>query len=132
MKTRVLLIDDEEGFTTLLKENLETACDYEVYCENDPWQAVATAHDVQPDVVLLDLVMPGRDGGDVAGDFRRDGDLRYVPIIFVSALIRNEDSHGEIVVNSDGQQMLAKPFRFNTLRDCIENNVCHCEEMYAR
>ena len=62
MARKILLVDDEAGFTQLLKMNLEKSGDFEVTIENDSTKAIATARSFQPDVVLLDVVMPGMDG----------------------------------------------------------------------
>ncbi len=122
-KKKVLVVDDETGFTKLLKLNLEETGKYEVFCENDAVHALDTAHYVHPDIVLLDIVMPGKDGGDVAHEFEDDPELGEVPVVFVTALVDNEDSHGTVVRNSQGQQLLGKPFRFHTLCDCIDTNT---------
>lgn len=117
------MVDDETGFTKLLKLNLEQTGKYEVFCEHEATHALKTAHDVHPDIVLLDIVMPGRDGGDVAHEFVDDSEMREVPVVFVTALVDNEESHGLVVRNSQGQRLLGKPFRFHTLCDCIDTNT---------
>ena len=65
-KKRILLVDDEKSLTTLLKLNLEETGDYEVRVENFPEDALAAVRAFQPDLVLLDLIMPRLPGGNVA------------------------------------------------------------------
>ena len=74
-----MVVDDEAGFTKLLKMNLEKTGKYEVRIENQSTKALEVAKEFQPDVVLLDIVMPDMDGGDVAAQFQDDPMLRRVP-----------------------------------------------------
>src|SRR6185369_4755958 len=85
-KKRILLIDDEVGFTRLLKLNLEQLCDYEVRVENGAEHAVRAAREFRPDVVLLDVIMPRMIGNDVAERLRAEAGLMKTPIIFLSAV----------------------------------------------
>src|SRR6266542_5504920 len=88
---RILIIDDEPVVTEMLKINLEQIGKYVVCEENDPAQALAAARRVGPDLVLLDVMMPGMDGGDVASWLATDPQIREVPIIFLTALISKEE-----------------------------------------
>ncbi|MCU1487076.1 MAG: degU4 [Actinomycetia bacterium] len=69
---RVLLADDNADLREMLRLSLELAGGFEVVAEaGDAWAAVALAASVRPDVVLVDLLMPGRDQVDVIGEVRR-------------------------------------------------------------
>jgi len=85
-KKRILLIDDEVGFTRLLKLNLEQRPDYEVRVENWAEKALHAAREFRPDLVLLDVIMPRMIGNDVAASFREDAMLKGTPIVFLSAV----------------------------------------------
>ena len=94
---KVLVIDDEAGFTKLLKMNLEKTGDYEVRIENNSLKALDAAQEFSPDIVLLDIVMPGMDGGDVAAQFQDDPKLRRVPVVMLTALVsQGETSQGAV------------------------------------
>lgn len=84
---RILIVDDEAAFTGLVKLNLEKTGRYEVRIENNPHTALATAREFAPDMVLLDVVMPGRDGGQILADLRQDAALAHVPVMFMTATI---------------------------------------------
>lgn len=119
-KTRVLIVDDEEPYTQLLEENLVASGQYEVLSENDSTNACDAAIEFKPDIVLLDVVMPGADGGDVAAAFKEHPCLKNIPVIFVTAL---EASHGHIVNKASGEEVLGKPFHLETLCRCIDERV---------
>jgi DNA-binding response OmpR family regulator len=105
---KVLIVDDEAAFTNLVKLNLEKSGRYEVRVENDPRAAVAAAREFTPDVVLLDVIMPGRDGGQVLNEMRQDAALARVPVMFMTATITQagvDQRKGTI----HGAPFLAKP-----------------------
>jgi len=86
MAKRVLIVDDDVGFAENLQFSLEAA-DYAVRVENDSSQALAAAHEFHPDIVLLDLVMPGHGGGAVAARLQRETAFTRVPIVFITAML---------------------------------------------
>ena len=88
---RILVVDDEAAFTRLLKINLESTRRYLVQVENDPTLALPAALDFHPELVLLDVMMPGIDGGDVVNRFRQHPDLRQIPVIFLTAAVRHAE-----------------------------------------
>lgn len=123
MKRRILIIDDEEEFTDLLAMNLRRTDQFEVSTVNDSLRALDTAKAFKPDVILLDIVMPGIDGGDVASKLRHDPDLCDVPIIMVSALVSNDELAEDEVAQSGDKIILAKPVRMEKLLNCIDQAI---------
>ena len=122
MKTRVLLVDDEEVFTRLLKLSLEQNGEYEVRVENWPGGALAAAREFKPHVILLDVIMPQMFGGDVAVQIRAEPDLEKVPIIFLSASLsksRVEEHEGII----GGYPFLAKPATLQEVVEAIQKQL---------
>lgn len=117
---RVLLIDDEKGFTHLLKITLEKTGRYLVREENDGTQAWLTAREFKPDVVFLDIVMPKVDGGDVAQKITTDPSLSGVKIIFMTAIVSEKESTRDTI---GGFPFLAKPVSFDAVVEAIEQAV---------
>src|SRR5262245_58412910 len=82
-KRRILIVDDDADSTHLVKILLERSGPYFVLEENDPTKAYQTAHDFKPDVILLDIIMPKMDGGELATQIEADRELHHTPIIFL-------------------------------------------------
>lgn len=120
MARKILLVDDEAGFTQLLKMNLEKSGDFEVTIENDSTKAVSTAQSLLPDVVLLDVVMPGMDGGDVQAQFQSSSALRNVPVIMLTALVDSAELSDGAVAQSGSSIVLPKPVDLELLLRVID------------
>ena len=123
MSKKVLLVDDEAGFTELLKMNLEKSGDYEVMIENTSTNAHLTAKDFKPDIILLDVVMPGMDGGDVQAQIEGDPELRNVPVVMLTALVDSAELSEGAVAQSGSVTVLPKPVDLDLLLRVIEENL---------
>lgn len=104
---RVLVVDDEAAFTNLVKLNLEKTGRYAVCEVNDPAAALVAAREFHPQLLLLDVIMPGRDGGQVLAEFRAS-EFVHLPVVFVTATMTQhglQQRDNEI----DGVPFIAKP-----------------------
>lgn len=90
-KARILIVDDDAGISTLLHAILLRG-GHVVREENRSFAALATAREFRPHVVLLDVDMPGKDGGTVAAEIADDPLLTGTPIIFVTSLVAQHES----------------------------------------
>lgn len=115
MRHKVLVIDDDEGFTLILKMNLERSGEFEVRVENNSLVALSAACEFEPDVVLLDLVMPGLDGADVAAHFERHPALRKIPIIVLTGVIPSVELAPDVALQAGWMNVLPKPVDMATL-----------------
>lgn len=91
-KKKILLVDDEPGFTRLLKLNLEKAGPYEVRVENSGSKAAAAVQEFKPDLVFLDILMPDMDGATAAAQIRNREETRGTRIVFLTAVMTKEES----------------------------------------
>ena len=114
-KKRVLIIDDDIPLTQTMRINLEDTDNYEVEIVNDSLKAIATAREFRPDIILLDVVMPGYDGGDISGLLEKEALLKDVPVLIVTALVSSEEAGDNAIVEKGGQSMVPKPVRFESL-----------------
>ena len=120
--TRILLVDDEPGFTAATMINLEQTGKFEVEVVNDPRVAREKALAFLPEVILLDVIMPGLDGNDVLTLFHAEEKLQDTLVILVTAMVDScQTAAGLGVVEEAGQIMVAKPFHLETLVQVIEN-----------
>ena len=121
-KTRILIIDDEISFTRLLKLNLESTGKYLVQEENVGAKGLTTAREFKPDLIFLDVMMPGTNGGDLAARMRENRVLKDTPIVFLTAAVKkNEiDSRGGVI---GGFPYLAKPVDLDEIVACIEKRL---------
>lgn len=102
------MVDDEATYIRLAKLNLEAEGAYEVRTVSKAAEAVRAALDFKPDVILLDVMMPDGDGGDIAASMQMESELASIPIIFITAAIKRTEAakrHGRI----GGRRLLAKP-----------------------
>jgi len=121
-KKRILIVDDEASFARMVKLNLEKTGQFEVRVENKATYAVAAAREFHPDLILLDVIMPNMDGGDVSNQIKRDRHLRNTPIIFLTATVSKHEA-GDGGLNSGGELFLAKPVSVEALIQCINERV---------
>lgn len=121
-RKRILVIDDEVSFARMVKINLEKTGVFEVRVENRAMFALATAREYQPDLILLDVIMPNMDGGDVSKQIKRDRLLKGTPIVFLTATVSKREA-GEVGLNSGGELFLAKPVSVEALITCINEQL---------
>jgi len=119
---RILVVDDEPSVTRNLKLNLESSGGYDVFAENHATNALTAARIFRPDLILLDVIMPGMDGGDVVARLRADPLLRDTPVIFLTSLVSNEETDGHEIV-SGGETFLAKPVDIGELKKTLEDHI---------
>jgi CheY-like chemotaxis protein len=122
-KRRILIVDDDPDSTHLVKILLEKTGNYVVLEENDADQAHQSARDFRPDAILLDVIMPKTDGGEVAAQIEADPELRNTPIIFLTALVTEPETKAGLRI--EGHRSLAKPINIPQLIDQIEESLPH-------
>ena len=121
-KTRILVIDDEPALTRMLRCDLEAFGGYEVQVENHPLQGVEAARRFRPDLILLDVVMPDVDGGQVAAQLRDDEATRQIPIVFLTAITSRQEvrATGSLI---GGSVFLPKPVKIDEIIACITQQL---------
>lgn len=117
-KRRILIVDDDRESTHLVKILLAKAAGYVVFEENDGANAHQSARNFRPDVILLDIMMPGTDGTEVAAQIEADPELQSTPIIFLTALVTKPETKTGLRI--EGHRSLAKPIDIPELIDRIE------------
>ncbi len=117
-----MIVDDEAPFTRLLKLSLEQTGEYVVQLENDPRKAICGAKQFSPDLLLMDVMMPGMDGGTLAAEFQASETLRGVPIVFLTAAVKRDEVRAH-AGSIGGLPFLAKPVDLAELAQCIRRHL---------
>jgi CheY-like chemotaxis protein len=121
-KKRILVVDDKASDTRLVKLCLEGTSDYVVREENDARLALAVGEEFQPHLILLDVMMPTMDGGDLAASSRASPKLKAVPIVFLTALVtKGEVDAGRGRIGN--YPFLAKPIVLSELTACLKHHL---------
>jgi DNA-binding response OmpR family regulator len=116
MSIKVLYVEDELFLGKIVKETLETR-GFEVVMESDGADVVRTFEDEQPDICILDVMLPGKSGFEIAEEIRKIND--DVPVIFLTAKTQTDDVvHGFRI---GGNDYIRKPFSMEELIVRIEN-----------
>lgn len=83
--TRILIIDDEENFCKLVKMNLELLGDLRVTIATNGKKGIKLAKKTKPDLILLDILMPGMDGLEVLERLKKDEGTMTIPVVMLTA-----------------------------------------------
>ncbi len=111
-----MVVDDEPEITDIVATFL-TESGYQVVIENDPSKAIDQIRTNKPDVVLLDIMMPGMDGYDVCRELKKDPKLAHTPVIFLTGKDRTDDNGRSFKVGGD--MFIKKPFSCERLLEIV-------------
>ncbi len=119
---KILVVDDEEDLLHMLEKRL-TAAGYSVVTTSKGMNAVSLAKSHHPDIIILDVLMPDMDGGEVAAQLKEHPLIRDIPVIFLTALLtKTEEYKGNHTVSSN--ITFAKPFDIGELLARIKEILC--------
>lgn len=121
-RRRILVVDDESVTTQLVRMVLEQTGKYEVREVNTSAETFATIHEFMPDLILLDVLMPGLDGADIIYRIRDDPRLKHIPVIFHTATVHKAQIEARGGLISD-HPFLPKPASAAQLIACIEKHL---------
>ncbi len=107
MAATILLVEDEPGIQELVKFNL-TQGGHAVLCADSAEQAVGMVRETLPDLVLLDWMLPGMSGIELAKKFRADSRMKNVPIIMLTA--RGDERDKVLGLETGADDYITKPF----------------------
>jgi two-component system, OmpR family, alkaline phosphatase synthesis response regulator PhoP len=109
---KILAVDDEEHIQELIKFNLENS-GYKVICCGNGMEALKIAKSEKPDLVLLDVMLPGIDGYDVCKEIRKDNNISNIPIIMITA--KSEELDKILGLELGADDYITKPFSVREL-----------------
>ena len=120
-KKKILIVDDEKDALFVLKKEL-AGRGYSVISADNGNDALDLAKSECPDLIILDIRMPGMDGTEVAAWLKEDPKTKNIPVIFLTCLFqkREGEEQGRVVA---GEVLIAKPYSIEGLSAQIERLV---------
>jgi len=118
--TRILVADDDPSILRLLQLNFELE-GYEVHTASDGEEALAKARASSPDIVVLDVMMPGMDGWEVCRRMKEDETMREVPVILLTALGQESERRRGLAVGAS--EYVMKPFDPDQLVQMVKRTL---------
>jgi len=116
-RTRILIIEDERDLTDVLSYNLQRE-GYETIVAHDGQEGLRKAQTLLPDLILLDLMLPGMSGQDVCRELRAGERTREIPIVIVSA--KSEEMDQVVGFSLGADDYVTKPFSVKVLLQRIK------------
>lgn len=120
---KILIIEDEEAIRFILEKRLSNA-GYIVISAENGIEGLNKARKENPDLILLDLMLPGIDGYQVCSILKRDRRYSHIPIIILTARIQQKDY--ELAMELGADAFLTKPFEsqvlLNKIEELLKNN----------
>lgn len=118
MGTTILVVDDEKSIVDILKFNLAKS-GYDTLCAYDGLEGLRLARKENPDLILLDVMLPGMDGFAVCRTLREEGN--NVPIIMLTA--REEETNKVFGLELGADDYIIKPFSVRELMARVKTNI---------
>lgn len=121
-KKRILIVDDEPSITQLLRLNLDKTGHYTLRTENVAERVLSAVQEFKPELILLDVMMPGMDGGTLAAKIHQTRAFKNVPIVFLTAAVKQEelDARNGVI---GGFPYIAKPLNVKGVIEIIEKHL---------
>lgn len=116
MGKKILVVDDEQDVLKIILLRLEKA-GYDVTGCGNGRDAIDIMHKILPDLALLDVYLPDINGDDVARLMKKDGKLKHIPVILISATAASIDERAK---NCGAVNYLGKPFESEELLGMVE------------
>ena len=113
---KVMVVDDESEITEIV-ETFLTDAGYKVAVANSGSEAIKKAKEFKPDIILLDIMMPGTDGYAVCQQLKKEAAFANTPVIFLSGKDREEDMGRSF--KAGGDMYIKKPFSCERLLEIV-------------
>jgi CheY-like chemotaxis protein len=120
MPPTILVCDNEEPLRALVRATLESVS-YTIVEARDGDEAIARARELKPDLILLDMMMPGRSGIDVLEELRAEPELAATPVVMLTA--RTQAADREAAAGAGVNRFVAKPFSPRELAAIVESEL---------
>lgn len=122
MPKKIFVVDDDKAITDLIETALQAA-GYESMASNTAENVVEKVREKKPDLILLDIMMPGMDGMDLNIALKKDPATKTIPVIFLTGLIQKNEEQADVFKKD---VILAKPFSIKQLLAKVEE-IFNCQ-----
>jgi CheY-like chemotaxis protein len=119
---RILIIDDEKDFCYFLKRNLEAYGTFDIAICCDSVNAIEEVKKLQPDLILIDILMPKITGSEIAAELIENKNTKDIPFIFLTAIVKEEETETRKNIIG-GQYFVAKPVKIDGLIKIINQLI---------
>ena len=118
--TKILIVDDEEDIVESLSFMLQTQ-GYETICAYDGEEGLKLAKEENPDLIMLDVMMPKINGYKICRLLKYDAKYKNIPIIMLTA--RSQESDKAIGEETGADEYITKPFEFNDVLEIMQKYI---------
>lgn len=119
-KKKILIIDDEEEVLNLLEKRLSWA-GYSVIKADNGIEALVLAKSQNPDLIILDIMLPGMGGEEVGQRLEESPDTKHIPIIFLTCLVSRDEQR--TIDSNAGHTIIAKPYDAEELLSEVKKHL---------
>lgn len=116
---KILIIDDDADLTFTIEAILKYA-GFEAIIANDGQTGINQSRTHQPDLILLDIMMPGMNGADFIKKLKADNSLKNIPVLFLTGLVDFESESEQITVGDQTYDSIPKPFENEKLIEKVK------------
>ena len=117
-KPRILLVDDNETLTSTMSEYFTKVADYDCETAADGFEAGIQITTFEPDLVVLDLVMPAMNGFEVCEKIKSAKETKHILVLAITG--QPEDGNAESVMGCGADDLLVKPFKMDALQAAVD------------
>ena len=126
---RILLVDDEKDFLDATEAHLK-GVGYEILTAGSGEEALDIAWEKHPDLILLDIILPGMKGVEVCANLKSDPAMADIPIIFITAITSGD--HADLLLEMGAEGYLVKPYTLEELEDKIKISLIRHETILPK
>lgn len=120
-KPRVLVVDDEKDFSEMVREYLTVKGEVEVEVAESGFEAGFTVARFKPDIILMDIMMPGMDGFEVFRMLQDDPDTRHIPVVACTAY--RDEGMAEKITDAQFDGFVEKPLKLDSLLELVRTKL---------
>ena len=115
---RILVVDDDPAMLELTRQRLESAGVYDIFTEARGSRALEAARNCDPDLILLDILMPGMLGSEVAAAVHDDPGLTHIKVIYLTSMLKAGEKH-----KSGESSIISKSIRCEELLAIVAQEI---------